>query len=704
MSTPYLSWCWLPLLLAATLPSYASAASAASAEAECAACHPAETRAWQRSDHARAMARATPATVLADFKESAVQDGDWQADFSAADGYRMRLQHRSESGSTEYRATHTFGHQPLQQYLTPTHRGRWQVLPLAWDTRSITQGGQRWFGMHPGEPIGVADRLHWQQPLANWNGMCADCHVTGLRRGYDAGADRFNTRWDTLGVSCAACHQLPEDHGAEPASQAASQPGMDVCFACHSLREPLTDGIDPGTAFLDQFMPQWPAPPHYFVDGQIREEVYVWGSFLQSRMHAEGVVCGDCHDPHSQALKRTGNALCATCHAPQDYDVPAHHRHPAGSDGAQCVNCHMPERTYMVVDPRRDHSFKRPRPGTAQPDPCSQCHTDRTPEWAARQLAAWQRAPAPLSDHEQWLQAGLRGAALPPRALTRVLADAELPAVRRAAVLTSQARLPGNAVAALAMDTWTMLLRSEALLQLAAVSAADTLPAGQRIDLVAPQLSHPLRAVRVASASTLTGVPLPAAARQAFAAASGELDQARAVNAWRGEGRLNQGLLAERRGDLQGAITAYQAATRIDPYFAPAYVNLANAYRQRGELRAEREALDLAQERLPRDPSVAYAAALHAVRGKRHAEALADVTRFLAQQPDQPQIAFLCLLLLAQNAGPDAALDWLLTRPALLEDDAIVRAGLDYARQSGRQDALQRLRSAAERLAAGGAP
>ena len=32
----------------------------------------------------------------------------------------------------------------------------------------------------------------------------------------------------------------------------------------------------------------------YFPDGQIRDEVYEYGSFLQSRMFHEGVTCSDC--------------------------------------------------------------------------------------------------------------------------------------------------------------------------------------------------------------------------------------------------------------------------------------------------------------------------------------------------------------------------------------------------------------------------
>jgi predicted CXXCH cytochrome family protein len=79
-------------------------------------------------------------------------------------------------------------------------------------------------------------------------------------------------------------------------------------------------------------------------------------------MFSAGVTCSDCHEPHGQKLRAEGNAVCAQCHATAKYDAPSHHFHPGGSPGAQCVNCHMPATTYMVVDPRRDHAIRVPRP------------------------------------------------------------------------------------------------------------------------------------------------------------------------------------------------------------------------------------------------------------------------------------------------------------------------------------------------------
>src|SRR5205085_1872385 len=125
-------------------------------------------------------------------------------------------------------------------------------------------------------------------------------------------------------------------------------------------------------------------------------------SFLQSKMSQRGVTCADCHDSHTLALRADGNALCATCHRPSVFDTPAHHHHSVGSSGSKCVECHMPARTYMGVDARRDHAIRVPRPDVAAsigaPDACTTCHAGKTADWAAQAMNgfygdAWRRRP-----------------------------------------------------------------------------------------------------------------------------------------------------------------------------------------------------------------------------------------------------------------------------------------------------------------------
>ena len=148
-------------------------------------------------------------------------------------------------------------------------------------------------------------------------------------------------------------------------------------------------------------------PGLYHADGQIDGEVFEYGSFIQSRMYHAGVICSDCHEPHSLALREQGNGLCMQCHLPAKFDIAEHSHHQQGSAGAQCVNCHMPSKTYMEVDNRRDHSIRVPRPdltvSIGTPNACTQCHADQTANWARTthrgMVSAWPPDPAPFWRH-----------------------------------------------------------------------------------------------------------------------------------------------------------------------------------------------------------------------------------------------------------------------------------------------------------------
>jgi predicted CXXCH cytochrome family protein len=176
----------------------------------------------------------------------------------------------------------------------------------------------------------------------------------------------------------------------------------DVCLPCHSRRTRLTGEDWAGRPFLDTFLPALLEPDLYHADGQILEEDYEFGSFLQTKMYEDGVRCVDCHNAHTLKLKAEGNGLCVQCHSERAdrrfpklvlkvYDTPAHHFHKENSEGARCVNCHMPAKNYMVIDARRDHSFRIPRPDLSVkinvPNACNMCHKDKTASWAAGAIA-----------------------------------------------------------------------------------------------------------------------------------------------------------------------------------------------------------------------------------------------------------------------------------------------------------------------------
>jgi predicted CXXCH cytochrome family protein len=699
-------------------PSAKAAAPAPSGyvgNARCAECHASQAAAWRGSHHERAMQVASPETVLGDFVDARFDHLGSITTFSRRDGRFVVRTEGPDGALRDYEVAYTFGVDPLQQLLVAFPGGRLQALGIAWDARLRDAGGQRWFHLHPDERVPPEDVLHWTKPSQNWNSQCAECHSTNLRKGYDLERDAYDTTWSELNVGCEACHGPGAAHtawadGAGGAGSNAPDPGFSVrlpprregqwalapgaaiarrtarrtdaeletCAPCHARRSTLREGRLPGEPLLETHRPALLEPGLYEADGQMRDEVYEYGSFLQSRMHAAGVACSDCHDPHSLALRADGNGVCAQCHLPAAFDVPAHHHHEPGSAGARCVACHMPARTYMVIDERHDHSFRVPRPDLSvslgTPNACTDCHAKRPAQWAAEAVARWFPEGRQGSPHfAQALAAGRGAGAAAERARVGVASDATQPAIVRASALALLIPRSGSAADAVR----AALADADPLLRLGALESAPALPAEDRLAAAAPLLRDPLRAVRIAAARTLADVP-PAlsgpAERAVLAGGLAEYRAAQLVYADRPEAHVSLGALHAAFGELDAARREYETALRLGPWFVPAYVNLADLERASGR---DVDAEALLRRALAIAPNVAeshYALGLTLVRQKRHAEALPELERAAALAPDAQRYAFAWALLLHERGDAPAArkvLDGILAR---WPEDADARA------------------------------
>jgi tetratricopeptide (TPR) repeat protein len=652
--------------------------------ARCAGCHPWETEAYRASDHARAMQPATGETVLGDFAQPRLTHQGVTSTFFRRDSKFVVRTEGADGRPGEFEIAYTFGARPLQQYLVPFPGGRLQALGLAWDTRPRAAGGQRWFALYP-ERLRPGDPLHWTGREQTWNFQCAECHSTDLRKNYDLAGNRYASAWAELTVSCEACHGPGSAHvawaEARPAAgRAASRrlpspaPGatgllvrlgrgagtwtikdatrgiaewqgparssaeVEACARCHARRRPIVDPYPYGRPFLDTHAPELLTADLYHTDGQIRSEVYEYGSFLQSRMFAAGVTCSDCHEPHSGALRAASDGVCAQCHLPARFDTPAHHRHRAGSDGARCVSCHMAARTYMVVDPRRDHSFRVPRPDLSAaigtPDACTGCHRDRPARWAADQVAAWRGPGHPAPAHfGVALDAGRKGLLTAPAALARLIMEPSQPAIARATAVALLAEyLTAGSLPALE----AALKDPDPLVRAAAATTVDALPPDRRAVLAAPLLGDPVRAVRIAAARTLAGTPveLMAPQRASFEAALAELVRSELVNAERPEAHVNLATLDARLGKPADAESELRTALWLDSRFVPALVNLADLLRAEGRDAEGERFLQQALEAAPGNGEVLYALGLLRVRQGRRAEGLDLLRRAAGARPD----------------------------------------------------------------------
>jgi tetratricopeptide (TPR) repeat protein len=651
----------------------------------CAECHPDEDRLWRGSHHDLAMQEATDRTVLGDFDDAELtHDGVTSTFFRRDGGYYIRTE-GADGEPRDFQVRYTFGAVPLQQYLIELEGGRLQAFTVCWATRSAREGGQRWFDLHPDESIGPDDPLHWTGPFQNWNYMCAECHSTEVKKGYDPAADRYTTTWSEIDVSCEACHGPGSEHVEwgravvlEQTPPEAEHMGLAVrltdrgrgswiidretdkgtrlappvetaeletCARCHSRRTTLTDdyvfgrplGGSHRLALLDEGL--------YHADGQILEEVYVHGSYLQSRMHAAGVTCSDCHDPHSLSLLFPGDQVCARCHTAAKFDTAEHHFHQPGTGGSHCVDCHMPPKNYMVVDPRYDHSLRIPRPDLSltlgTPNACNDCHRDRSVRWAAEKTAAWYGPDRRAEPHYgEAIHAARERRADGGEKLLAVMADAEVPAIARA---TAVGLLPGYLTPDRLTAVESALTDEDPLVRRAALTVLEAVDVQTRLRLGSPLLDDPVLTVRMQAAQVLASVPDPElqfGQRSLLRSALNDYEAAQRFNADRAEGRLNLGWLAIQRHRLEEAEREYRAALELAPWFAPAYVNLADLYRLMQREREGEEVLRRGLERAAETAAIHHALGLSLTRAERHGDALEHLEQASLLAADAPRYAY----------------------------------------------------------------
>jgi predicted CXXCH cytochrome family protein len=688
----------LATLLLGTSATHA-AAPAYVGSAACASCHAEEHARWRTSQHAVAMQAATAETVLGRFDGATVTAAGVTSTFSTRDGKFFVRTDGPDGRLADFEVKYTFGVYPLQQYLVPFPDGRLQALGIAWDARSARDGGQRWFHLYPDAPPPAGSPLHWTGIDQTWNYQCAHCHSTDLQKRWDATTRRYATTWSEIDVGCEACHgpgathvawakhegdwqqwnagkgltvALDERRGvtwapagarAAPARSTPRRTSREIetCAPCHARREQFSDGHAAGTPFHDAFRPALLETRLYHPDGQQRDEVYTWGSFLQSKMFAAGVTCGDCHEPHTEKLRAPGNAVCASCHTPAAFDTPAHHHHAAGSAGAQCTACHMPTTTYMVIDPRHDHSLRIPRPDRTTtlgtPNACTACHAKESARWASDAIARWYPQPKPgFERFAEALAAGDRAAPGAGQALGAIATDATQSPLARASAI---ARLPRFLSPKTLPAVAAGLRDADPTVRAASVRGLMDTDAALRVAYLPPLLTDPVRLVRMDAGRALADVPeaqLAPGDAPRVAAALNEWIAAQRFNADRPEAHLNLAGLAAARGRPEEAVTELQTALVIDPTFTPAAVNLADVHRAAGREAEADAVLRAALARNPKAAAVHHALGLSLIRQQRTSEALAELRQAAELEADDARFAYVYAVALHDTGDRAAAL------------------------------------------------
>lgn len=650
---------------------------------KCIDCHNTEYAEWKGSHHEMAMKHATQESVQGDFNDFIFGPNRF---FKKGKDFWVNI--KGPKGKfSDYQIKYTFGFEPLQQYMVEFPDGRVQLIPFAWDSRKKINGGQRWFNLYP-EQTQQHQEFFWTNTGQNWNYMCADCHSTNVKKNFDVETNAYKTTYSEINVGCEACHGPSSQHLqwakattkpdgskgfnrdlSKPVEKWLTKPGHStlspeniketqqtlVCAQCHSRHVQISDNDHvESKAFGDRYLMSLINQQLYYPDGQVYDETYVYGSFLQSKMNKNGVVCSNCHDPHTAELLQPEKTVCLQCHQAETYAKKSHHQHLDESTGAMCVNCHMPETTYMEIDARRDHGWHIPRPDFAQklgtPDTCLSCHADKDSNWSAQITQKWfpkntDEEERPFAPIFAAIDQGYQGAAA---ALSHIAQDPSNAGIIRASALERMGQYSDpNALIAIARGA----KHSDENIRVGAIRGAEGIQGTERWRILEPLLDDKVLAVRTEAARVLLPLWQQSSQEQqvALTPALNEYLKIQDFNADRGFAHTNKANVLLQQGKFKAAEQAYLTSIRIDPYFANAYVNLSDLYRQQ---KREEDALRVLKEgvtAIPDNGDLYFSIGLTYIRNKQSVQAMEHLYQASRFEPDNAHYHYVYGLSLSKS-------------------------------------------------------
>jgi predicted CXXCH cytochrome family protein len=284
---------------------------------------------------------------------------------------------------------------------------QWDVTHKIWRAYNVKPGTDWWTLYYP------ADNMH--RPTGP---TCDGCHSVN----YDVTTKKA-TEWN---VGCEKCHGPGSEHVKQPSPGNIVNPASlnyvdatNTCIQCHSQGQRLVppsvgNAYDWPVGFhmgkrLDDF---WKLEDHklgdttftHFTDGTGHKNRMQGNDFVTSLMYARGVSCFSCHDAHgtenNALLRKPANVLCLDCHGPNSPNGPhaptieQHTHHKAGSEGNECISCHMPKVQQTIADVNvRSHTFRFVTPAMSDalkiPNACNVCHADKSTAWSMTALKTW---------------------------------------------------------------------------------------------------------------------------------------------------------------------------------------------------------------------------------------------------------------------------------------------------------------------------
>jgi tetratricopeptide (TPR) repeat protein len=495
----------------------------------------------------------------------------------------------SEGKSQKYDLVWALGGKNVFYFLTAMENGKLQTVPLAYDLK--THG---WYNNPESAvrhfPEGTPDEaLPWRDRMYTFNTSCYSCHVSQLSNNFELASDSYQTTWKEPGINCETCHgpsaehvrvcmeagegNIPDDLKIIVTSTFTPEQHNASCAPCHAKMQPITPSFMPGDRYFDNYDLTTLENSDFYPDGRDLGENYTYTSWMMNSCASKSDLhCVTCHTSSGRdRFASNPNDACLSCHREKVEDVQSHSLHPAGSEGAVCINCHMPKTEFgrMV---RSDHSFRPPMPeATLQfesPNACNICHTDKSPAWANQIVK--KRANGNYQDETiYWAQLIKEARAGDWKRLDEMLAIMAENNMNEV-VIASFIRLLTNCEDEKKWDVViaTMQSASSPLVKAAAAASLTGNTTEKARVALLKAASDEIRLVRVSSAISLSGF-----AGNRFNPQESELVEKATEeyihslvtrpDDW--SSHYNEGIFHQNKGDVMKALTSYETAARLYP-------------------------------------------------------------------------------------------------------------------------------------------
>ncbi|WP_445738485.1 tetratricopeptide repeat protein [Mariniflexile sp.] len=456
---------------------------------------------------------------------------------------------------------------------------------------------------------------------------CEACHGPGKQHLDDV--RRLGDKYASTGTMHMTLNTAPKDL-------------VDQCARCHMRREQFSEAFNFEGTMLDHYFPQLIEEPTYYADGQILDEDYVYGSFVQSKMYKNNVACNNCHDSHSLKLKFTGNALCAQCHVPDKYNTTKHHFHKMGTDAALCINCHMPGKYYMGNDFRRDHSFRVPRPDLSlkygTPNACTGCHK-KDDKWAWETFQKLYGTVDSIHFSDKLIPGITRQPNGHVGLLDLINDKSETEIVRASAVKA----LSGYNAETFINQYLSWLNDRSAVVRGATVDVLSEINNTNYVNSFLPLLKDPKRSVRIKAFYALSGLNesnVPEVYKASYEKVKKEFFTHLDTNSDFVGGRVKRANYYIKRGEIEKGIAGYESALAIDNINNQARLTLANLYYNIKNYKKAEETFKTVIVQEPDYGPTYYSLGLMYAELNQTNEAIAQLNKAVIKMPENTRVYY----------------------------------------------------------------